>query len=581
MTNSQEGSVCDLHSVEMIDIFTDMKIFMGSILASVILTLPAISIYCRNTEEKPSRSYFGSCVVKFITSFFTSSAIVGGFIVYYHECESRSGWPTRSFLAIVLVEAVEFIFDFGRLVLFFTDPGKLDVYQNVRWNSRGFEIRCPMYILMTAMWLFILYANAGKFIYGSVYSDDDDSNDDNVLNLFWWNSLVIFGILSFSVTGAYNLLRMRCWEFDNNEGEETGQGFYWSRFKVTALDMPSFLTAVLINGSSSLVFFWTAEFFNDVFPYIATVAFPYIVMVAEKYLIKEEMEEDEEEGEGNDGNIPNSDADGIPLTRLNKQRRLWFTRLAKYFTKEENEEEGEGNDGSIQMMNPYGIIVEENVSTTTVHIGRLLDVDHRHTQPTSERKMYRVDRSFPANLTDEITDIQWGELCDKIDGILDTINASSQYMEYTAGRSSIKAKFIALGLLLSTLFWVFRCLYYLSEGGTLVRWKPWLLFAMIFIIIEWTIIKACFRIRDLPSQVEVLEKIEHVCNSETADNVHFQFRMEKLFEIKALIKWCLRGGFTCAQGIRSIRYLECNVTSDAMEQEALFPIGVPVATTTS
>ena len=86
------------------------------------------------------------------------------------------------FVAAILTEVVEIIIDFGRLVLYFQDPGKIDFYHNVRWNSSnssnstmsslsnggsgasGMVIRrfisvLPVYLLLSSLWLVVFIGN--------------------------------------------------------------------------------------------------------------------------------------------------------------------------------------------------------------------------------------------------------------------------------------------------------------------------------------------------------------------------------------------------------------------------------------
>jgi hypothetical protein len=71
---------------------------------------------------------------------------------------------TIPFIAAVLTETVEFIFDFGRLVLCFDDRGKLDFYKNTRLKSNITSSRLklftvnlsiiPIAVIMFIMWVF-------------------------------------------------------------------------------------------------------------------------------------------------------------------------------------------------------------------------------------------------------------------------------------------------------------------------------------------------------------------------------------------------------------------------------------------
>merc|ERR1712038_676278 len=92
-----------------------------------------------------------------------------------------------------------------------------------------------------------------------------------------------FGTLALSSMGAYYLPRMCC-PFASNNGEEKGLGFFWSRFKLVAVDLPSLLSSIFVRPSS-LILFWTAEFINDAFPSLASLA-------TEKYFLNGPESED-------------------------------------------------------------------------------------------------------------------------------------------------------------------------------------------------------------------------------------------------------------------------------------------------
>ena len=130
-------------------------------------------------------------------------------IIYIHQ--------DVSFSAAILVELIEFIFDIGRLVIFFSDPGTLDFYQNVRWNSRsesGNYFRCfamgmsslPLAALMLLMWVTVLISQFSSDIF-----QDKDVFNKYVLDLgfgIWFFLFAIFAVLASSCMGGYYLLRM-------------------------------------------------------------------------------------------------------------------------------------------------------------------------------------------------------------------------------------------------------------------------------------------------------------------------------------------------------------------------------------
>ena len=124
---------CKLGNVQFSDVFTNLGLIFLCMIVAVSLTAPALTVYLRNTEEKPMKSYFYSCCVKFIVGFMATNVIVGDLFLLYQndECDGRISLSVP-FIADFATETVEFLFDFSRLVLFWADPGKIDFYQNVR-----------------------------------------------------------------------------------------------------------------------------------------------------------------------------------------------------------------------------------------------------------------------------------------------------------------------------------------------------------------------------------------------------------------------------------------------------------------
>mmetsp|Transcript_1170 Transcript_1170/g.1590 ORF Transcript_1170/g.1590 Transcript_1170/m.1590 type:complete len:620 (-) Transcript_1170:45-1904(-) len=605
------SSSCDaLDGASMVDIFTNVEIILFSIFASAVFTLPAISVYYRKTEQRPSTMYFYSCVLKFVTGFFGSSATVGGFVMYFRICsEAEKGdvfRTTISFIAALVVEIVEFMIDLTRLVMFFGDPrDTLDLYQNVRWNSTGvsnagvmtrfaqcFITQAPLLVLMCFMWIFILLTNiASSFgiwvglVEGSSTLSDLGLDGFSYISI-WFIGIVFYSFLAFSCIGGYHLFRMCsssvletlcCRGTPLNSGEDKGTGYYWSRFKVIAVDMPSILILLFGNNASSLVLFWTSEFINDIVPMI-------VPMIVEMFLMKEDKDKDKDEEEGKQdngtGNIEEFD-------NVNDKRGKKIS-----------------NDGNVNMANEVQSIYPINFSSMkTVHIkliilmtkneggqqqqqqqsiGHEIDIKssrERKAQNSRERLTklmdeerstkpqmigYRIDRNIPDVLVGEISQLQWQTLCDKTDEILETADPIvTKPKQYTT-----KVIFIGLGLFLTWLFWFSWsriALFDINEGTITNKQLFWICFSIIFVIMTWSCFKVCFKNRDLPIESEIIEEVENICNSETADNIHFQIAMKK----QTVFSWCLlRGGFSCKQGIQSIHAIECLVVSELNDQEA-------------
>jgi len=243
-----------------VDAFSDWRAVLGGGAFAIIVTFPAASVYFRTTIKKPLPSYFYSCIVKFLSSCIMGPILVSGLLSSIEFAKDEQDALNISWIAALATEMVEFIFDFSRLIILFKDPpGEMDVYQNVRWNiDLSDSWRCgvvclaflPLSLLMFLMWVFVLIAN--------------------FLSLFevrakWYFYLITF---LFTLFGGISLLAMMCYcsKHKINQGEETGVGRMWSRFKIVAVDTPSWITAIL--NPSTLFWFWLGETINDAVPFV-------------------------------------------------------------------------------------------------------------------------------------------------------------------------------------------------------------------------------------------------------------------------------------------------------------------------
>jgi hypothetical protein len=209
-----------LGNLEFSGIFSEWESVLAAILISAVLTLPAISVYFRKTDEKPMRSYFYSCLVKGVVSFLTNGLLLGD-IAKFLKLKAEKGCEyegmTFHFRGAVLTEVVEIIFDFGRLVLCFQDPGKIDFYQNVRWNSRmlysssrsgsndcGIAIgmlRFASVLPLSILWIVVFIGNIDPKNFFSVASPPERK--------YILLGIAIFVSLSFSCMGAYYLIHVQ------------------------------------------------------------------------------------------------------------------------------------------------------------------------------------------------------------------------------------------------------------------------------------------------------------------------------------------------------------------------------------
>jgi hypothetical protein len=501
---------CELNEVELVEVFTDWrKMMMGAALAAV-LTLPALSVYWRNTTVKPTKSYFYSCIVKFIGGFFSGSLLIGGTLPFLDgDCKGFGfGAGSITFIAAFLTEFIEFIFDVGRLVIFFGEPETLDFYQNARWDSKvssGNGLRClavglsslPILALMIILWVFVFISN---FV-GGVFSDIE-TLQRYIFDYgggIWLFFFLIFATCAFPCTGGYYLLRMIC-PCGSNEGEDKGLGFYWGRFKLIAVDTPSLIFTGLINPSAYFLF-WTAEFINDMFPIVAG-------FIIEKYLLEEEEDTDD-----NDKDVDDNDKDIENLMEGT----------------EDNEDGGKALD-----------ISRENCSSTLIPFEYLYKNKHLS---------FTVDRKLPSTIEDDILQSDWIEFCDRIDQLL----KSAASLKEPKPDRCITISFIILGLIMSLIYWIL-C-YPILSLGTSYPINFWLYFTILVMICSITgfiCMKSCFG-RDLIAETEVIDDLQDICD-EYSDQGKIQFTTRVETDLS---RWLCRGGLSYAPGVDSIKGIDC------------------------
>jgi hypothetical protein len=422
-------------------------------------------------------------------------------------CIIHTDHTSLPFVAAVLVELVEFIFDIGRLVIFFSDPGTLDFYQNVRWNSRPESrnyFRCfamgmtslPLAVLMLVMWVTVLLSQFDS----DIFLDADVFNkyvSDLKLGI-WYFLFIIFAVLVSSCMGGYYLLRMVC-PCVPNEGEDKGRGFYWSQFKLVALDIPSLISTGMVNPSA-LVFFWTAEFINDMFPTVAC------------YFIEKYLEEEEEVEEVEEGHIFNKDDD--------------FGR------KDDKENKQDIIDLNNEVYEKIIMPLKDSFSDKKLNI--------------------MIEREFPSLLNDKMHEEEWIEFCDKIDSILDLI---APFKEPKPDRC-IKIMFIILSMACSFLYWIIGCGIAISFTFTEASTSSGVLASVgvAVVIGGYICMKNCFS-RDVDSEKEIIESLVHICD-EYNDQPDTQFRVHMKNNI---LTWLCQGSLSCKKGVNSIGGIECLV----------------------
>jgi hypothetical protein len=529
---------CVLREIDIIKVFTDWRKIVLGLGISFLLTLPALSIYCRSNDDgKLKQSYFYSCMVKYITCFFGTSVLVGSILdVYRNGCwdsdisETLLTLESTSFIVAVVTEVIEFMFDFGRLVVCYGHPDTLDFYQNVRWNSSIFNrntmrrkeqlysdvdddngdciedinevtyhprdgktaVMCcaiglsslPIAFLMFILWQAVFLSNLfGSGLLDGIISDDTDSDEGNFFqSSTWLMILAIYMTISFSCIGGYYLLRMICTcDASSNHGEGKGLGFYWGQFKVISIDIPSlFFTGIL--RPSSLFFFWTVEFINDMFPFI-------IGILSEKCLLEEMTNEADEKAMGAD-------------LRRNRHKIVFI---------------------------PF--------SWST-----------KSTRNTSTQALFNT--SFPSNLMGKISETSWKEFAREIE--LAAISMSTLRQPKWVDRF-IKLSFITLGIMASIAYWSL----WFSTLLMLPQLTFWGIAAACSFVGGFICIKVCFG-RDMNEEREIFEQLEQVCIDKSSSSVQFMLDIEEVW-----FKWFCRGGISCERGLTSIKGINCIVAISA------------------
>lgn len=542
---------CSIEEIDLIEVFTDHNKLLLGIGVAAIATLPAVSVYCRHTAERPKQTYLYSCIIKFIAAFFSISILVGGiYEIYIQDCPYDTEQDFRTifpFFAALVTEIVEFIFDFGRLVLFFGDPGTIDFYQNARWNSNvtaggtiQSTIRCcavglsslPIALLMFVMWNFNLVAQ----IIGLFYQEEDSDGDDGettftasfISNGFWLSVFFLYITFSFSCVGGYFLLRMAfpCCHGWSTNGEEQGVGYYWTQFKLIAVDIPGLISTLLVSPSS-LVFFWTAEFVNDTFPMV-------VEYLVEKFFYTEDDDKDD-------------------CDNYNIEEEKNIEKLYDETDKKDVLTYNIGNDG------PYQTI--------------FLPIQVSKSRGTRKIKSYKIQREFPSSsqLNGHVIDeSKWNYFCDEINCTLESIVP----LEERRADRWTRIICIGFGIIMTFVYWdiIFRIRPNANYNGEAVvfdddyslrNFDPptmpiqsgpfFSIVVALSLILAFICVKLCFP-RDLTSESEILARLEQVCEEHSKES-EFYFHVKTQNNICV---WMRQGGLACTKGIHSLKSIECN-----------------------
>lgn len=521
----QEQQECSLGNIDFSNVFMDPILLFLGIAIALILTAPALSVFCRKTNEQPLPTYKYSCLVKFIAGFLGTSFLVGDlYTLSRKDCENYlfvKGWvPVYAAMA---TELVEFMFDFGRLVVFWTDSGKIDFYQNVRWNTlneRNFNASIsalPVAISVLGMWIFVSAANYTMifndwFLDTNVEMCEPDYNYNGTAGLengeysagsmenckseaarrmFLAGSALFAGIAS-SGLGAYYLCRMMC-HCSANDGENRGIGFFWRRWKLTAVDLPS-ITFALYRPLSNLSVFWTMETFNDLFPLVLGSLIDY-----------------------------------------------WLNRDLKEVNVRDKYASNVG-------------ISKEPMLTALMRVRK-------------RKGSFYIDRRAPEIIKAEMSDSEWIVFCEKIDFALQPFGVvASSYF-----KSTIKTGLILCAMVLSVVYWVI--FYFITNniwGMNFVSTGSIVLLTFFFILGLVICCKACHS-RDFEEEDDAFEDLTAVCDAESDlhPNVKFVVHIRNEIPLIKSLKWIFWKGFSCNPPLTSIRHIECRIKES--QDEVFYP----------
>lgn len=330
----------------------------------------------------------------------------------------------------------------------------------------------------------------------------------------------LFGGISSLCLGGYYLFRMMC-TFGANKGDEKGQGFFWGRWKVVAVDLPSLLSTLYREPLSPLALFWTLEISNDLFPWVG-----YILEEMLNYLRDEN----------------NSNADGEDGDR-------------------NDIESGEGN-------------AQQMVSNLHAFAPALIRVQKEPSKfrfSTCKRsdRVFHIDKRMPAILRHErMSESEWLDFCRKIDFNLQPIAA-------TKNTRSMKTCLILLAILGYVIYWL--TFFGLNELTFKTRYV--VVVIEFFVLGLWTCLKTCYS-RDLAEEKEFLDDMTDACNAESDkfSDLMFLVRMDDDLPLVKSAKWICSRGLSCEQPMTSIRHIECRVTnaSDSNNEtwQGFFPISL-------
>lgn len=336
-------------------------------------------------------------------------------------------------------------------------------------------------------------------------------------------AFALFGALTSSCLGAYYLCRMIC-PCQANKGEQEGTGFFWGRWKIVALDLPSLLSVIFRGSSeaSSLMIFWSLETFNDLFPLIGTYAFPRC--------------------------LERDDAD------------------------EKLQNQGDDNDSDDDDDNNFILTTPISVSSKEVMHSAHQKNSWRDIVKKRKKRAYELDNGMPEVLASEMTDAEWMKF-------KSTMNSKLQAVEEARLNFGCKNTFKFLLILLATIgYMIYWAIFFSVTSGSSSGEESNKGYVVIVILLYFAAVfvclKGCYR-RDLSEMDDRLEEMEIACKSESEKfpRVAFSIKQDGNLGILRSLKGVHQSRKLPRKIVRSIECrvrVERNDTNEAKTD--LFPV---------
>jgi hypothetical protein len=327
------------------------------------------------------------------------------------------------------------------------------------------------------------------------------------------------------------------------------------------VDLPSIISTIYIRPSS-LFIFWSAEFINDIFPFVGgTFA---------------------EEGLG----CLNPNHDGEDTGEQNSTKEA-SSRAFKHSVRQQKE------------------------GTVTISRGLLpsstRDGEKNIPENNFNASSYRIDRTLPPILEEQITEADWQEFCNRTDKVLEpsalmmsrtssmifasftiffvvilTVAASTRKTNIVVIVVCIMLLFVTVAVPVIVLYGCIPCslmlikstFIFLALSASVMYWSVWYsslpmeyihghaLFPILLVLsctlASWACIKSCFR-RKLDDERAMVEELEQLCKDDNniigaRRNAQLKFSLRTEDDIWKNMKiWCCRPGFSSGNSLQSVK----------------------------